>query len=97
VVRLVTVVRVSKLAAGAWVAGSYLPQPTMPPLFFFLIVRVARNAPIVSVAHGWGCVVEAKKNNSFLGDGLRPEMQWQIKRNKKDKRRRIGHKNRSKQ
>jgi hypothetical protein len=45
--------------AGAWDAAFFLPQPTMPPLISPQIVRVARDAPIVRVAHGWGGGVEA--------------------------------------
>jgi hypothetical protein len=68
------VIRGSNPAAGAWVAAKETPQPTMPPLIFSLIVRVACDAPIiVRVAHGWGGWVEINKNNPiFSGDGRRP-------------------------
>ena len=39
---------------GAWVAAILLPLPTMPPLIPPPTVRVACDAPIVRVAHGWG-------------------------------------------
>ncbi len=51
----------SKPTTGTRVEWSLLPQPTKPPSIFSLIVRVARDAPIVRVAHGWGCGVEAYK------------------------------------
>ncbi len=48
--------RGSNPAAGVWVVEFILPQP---PLISPPIVRVARDAPIVRVAHGWGGGVEA--------------------------------------
>jgi hypothetical protein len=49
----------SNPAAGACVVASLLPQPKCRLRFFVPIVRVARNATIVRVAHGWGVGVEA--------------------------------------
>ncbi len=71
---MAAVIRGPNPKAGAWVVVSFLLQSTMPPLIFppdstsvniswFLFPglygRVARDAPIVSVAHGWGGGVEA--------------------------------------
>ena len=51
----------SNPAAGAWVAASLLPNPRCRLKLFVPIVRAARDAPIVRVAHGWGVGVEALK------------------------------------
>ncbi len=66
-VRQATVDRGWNPGAGAWFEVFLLPQPTMPPLISPPDFRVACDAPIVRVAHGWGGGVEAlKKNNPIF-------------------------------
>ncbi len=59
VVRLVAVGQGSNPADGEWVAVHFCRNPRCHIYFFVPIVRVACDAPIVRVAHGWGGGVAA--------------------------------------